>query len=323
MTGIDALEVALPRYRVSAETYEEALGSFRARIDGKVVPGHDEDAVTMAIDAARGLDPSGVEHLAVGSSTRPQPGTLAAGTIARSLGIAGSLRTVALGASWKAGLEALDVALELEGRGLAVASDAPRGTPGEPADHVLGAGAAAALTGEGTVAKLLGAAHYADARLPGKFDADGEVADLELGRYAAEGVRQAVERVVEGALEGAGLAPADVAHVVLPQEDVKVGWRLGGRLGFDDERRANGWVVNRLGFAGAATPVVGLAAALAASDPGDRVLATAYGYGEGAGALLFEATDGAAEVGLDLDALVEATAPLDVPAYLALRGGST
>lgn len=321
MTGIDAIDVALPRYRVSAEAYRDGAGSFRGRIDQKAVLGHDEDAVTLAIDAARSLDLDGVSLLAVGSTTRPRAGTLTTGPIARSLGVHGGLRTVAPGASWKAGLEAVDVALGLGGRGLAVGVDAPHGRLGDPVDHVFGAGAAAVVTGEGALAELTGEAHYTDARLPSKFSKDGRVTDLDLGRYTAAGVGDAVETVVDGVLADGGFAPSDVSHVVLPQEDVKIGWRLGGRLGFDDGQRSAGWVVNRVGFAGAATPLLGLATTLSASEPGDRILVTAYGYGEGATALLFEAAGGASDLSLDLDARVAAAEPLEYPDYAALRGG--
>lgn len=325
MTGIDAIDVAVPRYRVDADTYEEAAGSFRGRIDSKAVPGHDEDAVTMAVDAARNLglgDSDGVDLLAVASTTRPQPGTLAAGPISRSLGLQGDRRTLALGASWKAGLEALDAALSA-GDGLAIAADAPTGELGDDADHVLGAGAAAVRTGEGTIADLVGSAHYTDARLPETFEDDGDVVDLGIGAYGTEGLQNAVERVVEGALADADLDASDVAHAVLPQEDVKTGWRLGGRLGFEDGQRTAGWVVNRMGFAGAATPLVGLASALGDSEPGDRVLVTAYGHGEGASALCFEADEGVADVSIDVTERVAAATPVDVTRYLALRRGET
>jgi 3-hydroxy-3-methylglutaryl CoA synthase len=319
MTGVTDYGVAVPSYHVTAESYEEAWDRFEARIDRKAVPAYDEDAVTMAALAAADVDVAGVGTLAVATTTHPQPGTLASGPLSRRLGLDGSRRTMEFGGSWKAGIEALDAALAFE-RGLAIASDAPEAPLEDGTEHVLGAGAAAFATGdEDVLAERVGEAHHVDAYLPSKFQTEGGVTDLELGGYTADGLLAALSDVVDRALDDAGLTAADVTHAVLPQDDVKLSWRTGRRLGFDDDQMRAGFVVDRLGFAAAAAPVLGLAAALDAADPGDAVLVVGYGYGHGASAFVFEATDLAVDRGAGVEDAIEATTELTYPEYVRLR----
>ena len=320
--GITSYGAYVPPYHITADEYAAAWGRFEARIERKAVPGIDEDAVTMGIDAAREVKiPGEPAALCVASTTWPQPGTLASGPIVRSLDLAGGLRTMEFGTSWKAGIEALDAALQFDS-GLAVTTDAPQGTHTEDTEHILGAGAAAVATGESPIATLVDSAHYVDARLPAKFQrGDGRVIDLELGQYTVSGFARAVEWVVEEVLGAHDLTPADVDHVVLPQDDAKIAWRIGHRMGFDDEQLTNGFLVNQVGFAGTAAPLLGLVSALDASHGGDRVLVVGYGYGEGASAVLFETTDAVADTSAALAEKIEATEEISYMDYLKRRGG--
>jgi 3-hydroxy-3-methylglutaryl CoA synthase len=333
--GITDYGVHVPTYHLSADAIEAAWDRCEARIDRKAVPAYDEDAVTMATGAAADVDVGGAGDadaatLAVATTTPPQPGSLASGPIARTLGLDGRCRTMEFGSSWKAGLEALDAALGFDG-GLAIAADAPTAPLDEGTDHILGAGAAAFATGsaerdgsaggEDVLARVAGSAHYVDAYLPAKFRSDGEVTDLGLGGYTTKGFVEALSAVVEGALADAGLSVGGVDHAVLPQDDVKTSWRGGKRLGFDGDQMSAGFVVKRLGFAGAASPLVGLAAALDAADPGETILVAGYGYGHGSSAFVFEATDGVADGDADagVEEALDGTEELRYPEYVRLR----
>jgi 3-hydroxy-3-methylglutaryl CoA synthase len=314
--GITGYGIRVPQYHVTAEAYEEAYGRFAARIDRKAVPAYDEDAVTLAIGAADDIEVADVGTLAVATTSHPQDGTLASGPLARAVGLDGQCRTLEFGTSWKAGVEALDAALRF-GSSLAVASDAPHAPFGDDANHGLGAGAAAfAVGGEDPVATAAGSAHYVDAHLPAKFLSEEGVTDLGLGAYTSQGVFEALSEVVTGALDDAGLGVDDVDHVVLPQDDVKMSWRTGHRLGFDGDQMGAGFVVKRLGFVGAATPLIGLAASLDAADAGETVLVAGYGYGHGASAHVFETTAVGAETEVGVEAALESTEELSFTDYV-------
>lgn len=317
--GITDYGVSLPTYHVSADVYEELWGRFAARIDRKTVSAFDEDAVTMATAAGQDVECGEVETLAVATSSHPQPGTMSSGPISRALGLDGPTQTLEFGHSWKAGLDALDAGLAF-GSALVVASDDPTAPRDDDAEHILGAGAASFVVGDDNpVATLVGSSHHVDAYLPAKFRVDGDVTDLSLGGYTTEGFVEALSAVVEGALAEADCSTDDIDHAVFPQDDVKTSWRGGGRLGFDADQMSAGFVVNRVGFAGVASPLLGFAAALDAADPGARVLVAGYGYGHGASAFVFETTDESADASADVDAALDATAELELADYVRLQ----
>jgi 3-hydroxy-3-methylglutaryl CoA synthase len=331
--GITDYGVCVPTYHLTADVLEEAWGRCEARIDRKTVPAYDEDAVTMATQAAAVVDfvtsnDNDAATLAVATTTPPQPGSLAGGPIARAIGLYGRCRTLEFGSSWKAGVEALDAALAFDDS-LAVAADALTAPLDDAADHILGAGAAAFVVGDATgdgssgdgeaLAILRGSAHYVDAYLPAKFQSAGEVTDLGLGAYAAEGFVEALSSAVDGALDDAGISVGDVDHVVFPQGDVKVSWRGGKRLGFSDDQMRAGFVVKRLGFAGVASPLIGLAAALDAADSDEFVMVVGYGYGHGASAFAFETTEAIAGAGAGVDEALDGKEELSYPEYVRLR----
>lgn len=314
MTGITGYGVHIPRYHVTATEYGNAVGRYQGRIDQKVVAPYDEDAATMGIDAARDLTLGDPELVALATTNPPQPGTVAAGVVTTALGLSGNRRTLEFGSSWRAGMDALSTGLDTSSA-LVVASDDPRAPHEDPADHVLGAGAAAFTLGEtDPLAEHITSAHYVDAHLPSKFG-DAEVTDLQLGQYTAEGFEEAVGKVVSAVLSSTGFATSEIDHVVLPQDDVKTAWRTGTGLGFETDQLSTGFLVKRTGFTGAAMPLLGLAAVLDASEPAERILVLGYGYGHGADAILFETTDLVPDADSGLEAQLERTESISYDRY--------
>jgi 3-hydroxy-3-methylglutaryl CoA synthase len=291
--GIVDYDAYVPRYRISADAYADAWGRCAARIDEKRVSAFDEDVVTMGLEAIRGVDTDDAKTLTLASTSWPQPGTTASGPFVTATDLPTTSRAFEFGTSWRAGLEALEVALEYS-PGVAVVADAPRADPSEDADHLLGDGAAAFRTGTGErcAVELLASSHVTGAQLPGTFESDDGVTDLSIGQYDADAYADAVGGAIRGVLEAHDLDVSDVTHAVLPQDDVKTAWRTGKGLGFSTDQLAAGFLVKRLGFAGAAATPLGLAAALDESEPGDRLVVASYGAGHGAIALLFEAGEG-------------------------------
>ncbi|WP_411966094.1 hypothetical protein [Haloferax sp. YSMS24] len=317
--GITDYGVSLPTYHITADEYETVWSQFAARIDRKTVLAYDEDAVTMATAAASTVDTGDVDTLAVATTANPQAGTLVSGPLSLATGLDGATRTLEFGSSWKAGLEAFDAALSF-GSGLVVASDAPEAPMEEDTEHILGAGAAAfALGDDDPVATVEGSAHYVDAYLPAKFETDGQVTDLSLGGYTTDGFVEALSAVVDDALAEADCSTDDVDYAVFPQDDVKMSWRGGGKLGFDGDQMGAGFVVNRMGFAGVASPLVGLAAALDAAEPGSTVLVAGYGYGHGASAFVLETTAEIESTSAGVEDALESTEPLSYAEFTRLQ----
>ncbi|MFP8890570.1 hypothetical protein ACLI4U_12420 [Natrialbaceae archaeon A-CW2] len=324
MTGITACSTYLPRPRIPATEYEQALGRFSARIDEKAVPAFDEDAVTMAIDAGSSIpidQEPGV--LALSSTTWPQPETLASGPISRALSIPESTKTMEFGTSWKAGIEALHCALGHD-NGIAIAADVPNASPDDDVEHVQGAGAVAISTGSqqsNPIAEFIGEGHHISARMPAKFRSETDRTDLQLGQYTTDGFVSATKAAIERALDSAELSLEDITHAVFPQEDVKMAWRGGLQIGFSEEQMTAGFVVNKMGFAHTAGPLLGLASALESSRPEDTLLVVGYGHGHGATALILEVTEDIETTQTGFTDQLDEGEQIDYSTYLRLRGG--
>jgi len=181
-----------PPLRIDAAEIESALGQFRApSIDEKSVPEADEDALTMAFEAARraldaaDADGDDVVHLAFATTTPPMAEEDLTARLASFLDTPDGVRTRTFTGSTRAGGQALDAALEAgpwaDGVGLVLASDCPRGAPDSAIEHAAGAGAAALVldgAGPGTVVDR--ATHVAPR--PGtRFRGGGDDETEELG----------------------------------------------------------------------------------------------------------------------------------------------
>lgn len=142
--GIVRAAYALPRLRALAKESAAAWGAAAPKgIERRAVAAWDEDAVTLAAEAARALTdipPLSAIYVAT-------PEGKGAATLAEALGQPAA-RAVDLAGGPHAGLAALAAALDhaaAGGAALAVASDAGRAPPGSAAEHVAGAAAAAFL----------------------------------------------------------------------------------------------------------------------------------------------------------------------------------
>jgi hydroxymethylglutaryl-CoA synthase len=314
---IEAVGAYAPRFRVSAEAFEEAWGQFHAAgVSEKAIPDADEDALTMAYEAAaRALDAvdragADVSFLAFASTMPPLAEEDLTARLGGMLGVRQSATRHVFTGSTRAGTRALDVALRAgpwdseasgesslpdaseESVGLVVAADCPRAEPDSSEDHAAGAGAAAFLLsesdGDGDGAAVRRRAEYAE-EFPGtRFRQTGSETVEGLGATGYE--RQAFTETLGGAVEQLDLGDAeeiDAAAVQAPNG--KLPYRAAGALGVDTETIRAGTTVHELGDTAAASVPLGLAKALAAGA--ERVLAASFGSGAGADALLVEAGD--------------------------------
>jgi len=312
-----------PRLRIDAEAVAEAWGRFEAAgVDRTAVPDADEDALTMAAEAARraleAADREGSEvvHLAFATTTPPMAEEDLTPRLASVLGAPAAVTTRTMTGSTRAGAQALDGALAAgpwgDGVGLVVASDCPRGAPDSETEHAAGAGAAAlVLAGEGPGRVTDRAA--AVAPYPGtRFRAAGAEATDTLGvtGYEREAFTTALSEAVAG-LE----SPPDVDAAAVQSPDGKLPYRAADAVGVDPGTIAAADTVSDLGDTGAASVFLGAASAL--EDGAERVLLAAYGSGAGANAALVSAG------GLPVRAALEGDVSLTYPAYLRRRGEIT
>ncbi|WP_158055900.1 zinc ribbon domain-containing protein [Halorussus halophilus] len=326
---IEAVSAYAPQFRITAEEFESAWGQFHAPgVEEKAVADADEDAVTMAYEAAsRALDAAGrdgddVAFFAFASTTPPFAEEDLTARLGGMLDVRDDATRHVFTGSTRAGTRALDAALsagpwedESSGVGLVVASDCPRGEPDSAEDHAAGAGAAAFVLGENDGAEITQRAEYANEYPGTRFRQSGSEAVEGLGVTSYD--RQAFTETLGNAAERIEIGDDELDAAVVQAPNGKLPYRAAGALGVSTDGIQRGVTVHELGDTGAASVPLGLAKALARGD--ERVLAVAYGSGAGADALVVES----ASVEIPASLSLEGDDRINYPEYLRKRGEVT
>lgn len=253
----------------------------------------DEDSVTMGVEAARrcldGRSRDEPARLYFASTTSPFADRQCATVVGEALNLSEQLSAVDLGNSRNAGLQALCEALRGDGPALVVAADARRAKPASVQELQYGHGSAALMLGrEGAIADVV--AEYRLARdFIDQFRGSGKDFDYrwEERWIRDRGFRQIVPGLVQGVLKKAGVAPAQLARLVLPAAAPRMTAAMAKALGLPPEAVQDGRLGD-VGDTGAPHPLLLMVDALAESRPGDLVLV--IGFAQGGIALLLKAT---------------------------------
>lgn len=229
---------------------------------GRVVASFDEDATTMAVEAARGLPAAG--SLWWASTSPPYLDKTNAAAVHAALRLPSSAPAADLVGSARSTFAGLRAALG--SGGLVVAADVRVGKPGSLDERAGGDGAAALLLGEGELlAEVLGVAGETRELLDRWRDPQLVTGEQWEERFGFEQYAGLVRTVATRLLDGAGLAEAD--HVVVTSGNAGVTKRAGALV-----KGALSSTGSPIGFAGAADPLLGLAAVLDVAGPGETIL---------------------------------------------------
>ncbi|MDF9747116.1 zinc ribbon domain-containing protein [Natrinema salsiterrestre] len=321
MSAITGVGAYAPRFRISAEAFEDAWGQFHAAgVTEKAVPSADEDTLTMGYEAATRaleaseIEPAEIDWLAFASSRPPEAEEDPTARLGAMLALSESATRQVLTGSTRAGTRALWAGLDaLEAdstTALVVAADAPKGDPDDGTDHAAGAGAAAFVLESEGAAEITDRAEYA-APYPGtRFRTTGK--DETQGLGVTQYDRQAFTETIGGAVDGLEVDP-DPEAVAMQAPDGKLPYRAAGAAGVGTDEIQAAATVHELGDIGAASVPLSLATAL--EDGYGSVLAVSHGSGAGADAFVVEA-DG------DVPAVtaLEGDDPLSYAEYLRQRG---
>ncbi|MDS0478000.1 zinc ribbon domain-containing protein [Natrinema sp. 1APR25-10V2] len=321
MSAITGVGAYAPRFRISSEAFEEAWGQFHAAgVSEKAVPSADEDALTMAYEAAtRALeatdtDPAEIDWLGFAASRPPEAEEDLTARLGAMLALPASATRQTFTGSTRAGTRALWAggdALEADATtALVVAADAPKGDPDDGVDHAAGAGGAAFVVERDGPAEIVDRAEYA-APYPGtRFRNSGE--DETQGLGVTQYDRSAFTETIGGAVSGLEVDPEPEAAAI-QAPDGKLPYRAAGAAGVGTDEIQAAATVHELGDLGAASVPLSLARAL--EDGYESVLAVSQGSGAGADAFVVE-TDGAVPAVTAL----EGDDPLSYAEYLRQRG---
>jgi hydroxymethylglutaryl-CoA synthase len=296
MSGIVAAGAYVPRYRLPRELIAREWGG--APVAGeKAVANHDEDSLTLAVNAALGIVADGgpIDAVFFATTTSPYTEKQGAATIAAVLDLPATTRTLDFTDTLRAATSALLAGLDAIASGsarrvLVAAGDCRLGEPESPAEQSYGdAGAAILLGGDGVLAEVVATYSIADEFLGTWRTKEQEFPRSFPGAFETKyGYARVLTDAVKGVLAKAKVPPQELAAVVLPTPNPRAPQGVAKALGLDPKKQLQESFWTTIGDTGAAQPLVMLAAALERAKPGDLLLVA--GYGDGADALVLRVT---------------------------------
>jgi 3-hydroxy-3-methylglutaryl CoA synthase/uncharacterized OB-fold protein len=255
----------------------------------------DEDAVTMAVEAARlcieGRARETIGQISVASTTAPFADLQASAIAAAALRLPSTCGTLDFAGSQRVGVSALAEGLRPAGIDkLIIASERPNAKPASTQEMQYGAGAAAFTTGEGDVAaELIGSATRM-ALFVDHFRATGATHDYywEERWIRDEGFLKIGASTVSEALAACGAEAASVDHFIFTAAGRGAGAVVAKACSIKFEAVAD--VLDlECGYTGAAHSLLMLADVLDRATPGQIIVVA--GFGQGCEVLVFRTTD--------------------------------
>ncbi|MHA1144907.1 MAG: hydroxymethylglutaryl-CoA synthase [Candidatus Helarchaeota archaeon] len=291
----------IPIYRIKKEEYVKVWGSFQAGITEKAVLGHDEDTITMAVEAgANALKNSGVSRseitsVIVASVSPPYTMRSMAAEVSMALGLPQDVALLDIKDSEKAGttalITAIDMTMNRNGHGLVIASDAPRARPSDESEHGLGAGAAALVIGKKTgIARIEGHATVMLPFIADRFQKTGEtqVESLSIPGYHQHSYQNSVTGAINALFKELQLESSDFNRAIIQarkKKETRAFKKLIELEKIDDE------ILDVIGDVASTSTLLALVHVLEnAAKPQDRILCVSYGAGAGSDALSIQIT---------------------------------
>jgi 3-hydroxy-3-methylglutaryl CoA synthase len=299
MIGITGYSFYVPRLRLDRALIARAWGT--AQPEGTIaVANYDEDALTMAADAALGCLPDGalalVDGLYFASTSAPYREKQIASVIATACDLPRAVHSADFSGSVRAGISAVVAALsavraEMLDEVLVAAADSRVAAPDSEIEGLLGDAAAAVRIGrEGVIAEFAGATFVSE-EFTHLWRTDTErFLQAFPGRFSnTYGYARDLGEAIRALLHQHRLQPEAIAKLAVYSPDARAAIDLAKALGFDPRRQLVSPAVATIGSAGVADPLLALGAALDAAQPGEWIIVAAYG--EGADAVLLRATE--------------------------------
>jgi len=298
--GLISVGGHVPRYRLSGKALAQVWGGGGGGGE-RAVANYDEDALTMAteavLDALAGRDASRVGACFFASTSAPYVEKSNATVLATAVDLPVQMLTADVTGSLRSGTTALRLALDAVAAGsvreaVVAAGDMRPVAPGGELEPLLGDGAGAAVVGSERVIATFAGGFTVSHEFTDVWRNDGEryISSLPDATFVkAYGLDQHIPEAIAGLLEKTGRKKEDIAKLVLYAPDARTHAALARQLKFPEAAMPREPVIGKAGNTGTASCLLGLAAALEEARPHDQILVVSYG--NGAEALLFEATD--------------------------------
>lgn len=317
--GIHGFGAYVPQMRLQRSAIHAANGWFASGLRGlakgeKAVSSWDEDAITMAVEAARDLfadRPRAIDSITLASTTHVFADRQNAGVIKEALNLSDATGALDAGGSQRCATSSLIAALDAAVAGKTILHlSAERSVPAPASEREILAGdaAAAILVGPGAgLARLIGS-HSVTADFVDHFRESGEDAnyDWEARWVRDEGYGKIMAPAIVAGLAKFGVGGDAITRFIVPVPVRGVADMLAKAAGIAPTAIADDLSAT-VGHSGAAHPALMLAHALESAAPGDKLLLVSFG--QGCDILLFEVTD----------AIASAKPRLGVSGWLARR----
>ncbi len=312
MPGIVGYGVHFPIYRIKVEEIAKVWNEDAESIKGnlnireKTVPGRDEDAATIAVEAARravshaGISPKDIGAIYVGSESHPYAVKPTATVVTEAIGAGPRVMAADLEFACKAGTAGMQMAMGLADSGMikygmAIGSDTSQGRPGDALEYTASAGGAAFIIGkekEGAIANITKTVSFTT-DTPDFWRREGANFPSHGGRFTGEPAYfRHVKSATKLLLEETGMKPEDFSYAVFHQPNGKFPSSVARQLGFTEKQIENGLLTPIIGNTYSGATMLGLAATLDIAKPGERILATSFGSGAGSDAFAIEVSEG-------------------------------
>ncbi|CAN5427648.1 hydroxymethylglutaryl-CoA synthase family protein [soil metagenome] len=305
--------------RKSAATAMRWSGLGGPRDGRRAVAGWDEDALTMAVEAARGLVGDAAPAAITFASTSAYFIERAQSSLMiDALMLPSTTRATDVSGSRRAATSALLDSLEGRGDRVIAAGEKRATLPGSVQQLSFGDGAAAVRTGDSGPARCIGAVSHAHDFIDYYVSRDHPTPYAYEERFVREAaIANILAPAIRAVCEQAGVTPDNIAFAAVAEPVAGTYPALARTLGLKAPNLASD-LLTRAGDLGTAHALFALGLAFDKAAPGDIVLLA--GFGSGCDALLFELdgpVPGASAMTAALDAGEELT---DYVRFLNLAG---
>jgi len=308
--GIVGYGVHVPWRRVKVEEIARVWGkdgkkiSQGINVSEKSVAAFDEDACTLAVEAARkgiadfGIDPKRIGAIYIGSESHPYAVNPTSSIVGDAISAGNDYFAVDMEFACKAGTAGMQVcyAQALAGMidiGLAVGTDTAQGKPNDALEFTAGSGAGAIFIGSDKkeiIAEINDTLSYTT-DTPDFWRRPKAEFPEHTGRFT--GKPAYFKHVISAAkkiMEKTGTEAKDFDYAVFHQPNGKFPVRAANTLGISFEKIEQGLITPFIGNTYSGSTPIGLCSILDKAMPGDKILAVSYGSGAGSDAFIFTVT---------------------------------
>ena len=306
--GIVSYGVYIPKYRIRVNEIARVWGdkdniAQSLRVFEKSVPDMDEDAVTIAVEAARNavmraqIDPCRIGAIYTGSESHPYAVKPTGTIVGEAICTSSTFTAADFEFACKAGTAAVQACLGLVSSnlidlGMAIGTDVSQGAPGDMLEYTAAAGGAAYIIGSKDLAAEIEGMYSFTTDTPDFWRREGMPYPEHGGRFTGEPAYfKHVTSAARGLMEKLKTKPEDYDYAVFHQPNGKFPVRVARMLGFSQEQIDPGLVVPMIGNTYSGSCLIGLAATLDVAEPGERIFVTSFGSGAGSDAFSIRVTD--------------------------------